>query len=350
MKIFNLILCICLFCTSAVLAGKDGSTRTLNGLVEGNGVGQSGYKVSLYVTEAGSSSGGRVIGTTMSRNNGTFEIEYFNPHIFFFGKHLIYYVLAENGPAMLASAISTGRGIPNDVVVNERTTVAMGTAFAQFIQGRKLVGNTYGMTNAVNMAANMANPATGELGAIISNLPNGNDTTTLKTFNSLTNVVASCIAEEANCYTLFSATTPTGGQIPKTVLQAVANIPQYPWYPGFPNNNLDPLFVLSELNPINQPARTDRPTSWLLFIKFTGGFYSEQDANNLINGPGNIALDRRGVAWINDNFVPQSETSFACAGLRLLKFYPWGETFPGSPFPRRRTQRSGIRDYPRSSR
>jgi hypothetical protein len=36
--------------------------------------------------------------------------------------------------------------------------------------------------------------------------------------------------------------------------------------------------------------------------------------------------------WVNDNAVPEPPDEFACAGRRLLKFYPWGESFPGSPY------------------
>ena len=51
-----------------------------------------------------------------------------------------------------------------------------------------------------------------------------------------------------------------------------------------------------------------------------------------MNGPGNFAIDKKGFVWVNDNAVPQPPGKFACAGRRLLKFYPWGESFSGSPY------------------
>jgi hypothetical protein len=51
-----------------------------------------------------------------------------------------------------------------------------------------------------------------------------------------------------------------------------------------------------------------------------------------MDGPGNGAIDKSGFAWVNDNYVPQPTGHFACAGLHLMKFYPWGENFPGSPY------------------
>ncbi|UCE64066.1 MAG: hypothetical protein JSU59_02670, partial [Nitrospirota bacterium] len=327
-----LLILACILGAQPTMAQKDWGLRTLRGIVEGNGGVQAGYDVSLYVSEPDSQSGSRILGTATTQDDGMFEIHYRLPKSLPYRRHAVYYVLAENGLVMLSSAIGAGRNIPDNIVVNERTTVAIGTAFAQFVQERKILGNKYGMVNAVNMAANMADPKTGAVSAVLLNPPNRNETSTYRTFNSLTNVVASCIADEANCLSLFTATTPAGGPAPHTVLHAVANIPKYPWYPGYPANDLDPLFVLSELNPINHPALPNRPTSWLLFIKFTGGFYSEQDEKNLMNGPGNIAIDERGFSWVTNNYVPQPETTYACAGLRLLKFTPSGQPFPRSPY------------------
>ena len=116
------------------------------------------------------------------------------------------------------------------------------------------------------------------------------------------------------------------------MLQAIANIVKNPSYPGYPLNDKDPLFQLSQLRPIYQPALTHRPTNWLLFLKITGGFYSQQDSNNLMNGPGNFAIDEFGFVWVNTNYQPRPPDEFACAGDRLIKFYPWGEPVPGTPF------------------
>jgi hypothetical protein len=116
------------------------------------------------------------------------------------------------------------------------------------------------------------------------------------------------------------------------VLQAIANIVKNPSYPGYPSNAQDPVFLLSQLRPIYQPALAQRPTSWLLFLKITGGFYNAQYASNLMNGPGNFAIDELGFVWLNENYEPAPPTHFTCAGRRLIKFYPWGEPVPGTPY------------------
>jgi len=122
------------------------------------------------------------------------------------------------------------------------------------------------------MAGNLANPQTGAVGIILASTPNGAKTSTLATFNALANVVSACVAANANCSKLFDAATPPGGPRPTNVVQALANVVRSPSYPGYPNV-ADPIFVLSQATPVYQPALTQRPTNWLLFLKFTGGFY-----------------------------------------------------------------------------
>src|SRR5207249_10893516 len=111
------------------------------------------------------------------------------------------------------------------------------------------------------------------------------------------------------------------------MLQALANIVRNPSYTG----TQDPIFLLSGLRPIYLPALTQAPTNWLLFLKITGGFYSAQDTSNLMSGPGNFAIDEFGNVWLNENYEPQPPNHFACAGRRLMKFYPWGVSAPWSP-------------------
>ena len=309
-----------------------GREQYIRGLVEGNGNPLPGYKVTLYVSYAGDLHNDRVLASAVTDSYGKFRLRYRQP----FGLSLklkpVFFVIAEKGPAMLVSAIGAGPRLPKSVVVNERTTVATATSFAQFVHGRKILGNAYGMRNAVRMAANMANPFTGDVGAVLANKPNGTETSTLMTFNSLANAVASCIASAGNCLVLFEVTTPTGGPPTTSVLEAIANATKYPSYPNYPNNLDDPLYLLSLPYPIYQPALAERPTNWLLFLKFTGGQYSEQNSSNLMDGPGNVAIDRRGNAWILDNYEPAAPDEIACTGLRLLRFLPWGEKYPGSPY------------------
>ena len=318
-----------LACGAGLVACNGGSDNPhLSGIVRsGYGNGLAGYNVSLYANFVDRADGWQLVAVGSTDLNGNFDFSYVLPT-----ERSVLVVLAERGPAMLASAIGYGSNVPANIVVNEATTVATGNAFAQFVRGRRIAGNAVGMINAVRMAGNLAHPGTGDAGAVVSRSPNGVETSTLATFNSLANAVAACVASDAACQSLFNAARPPGGVAPDNVLQAVANIVKYPSYPGYPNDQLDPVFELSSANPVYRPALANRPTSWLLFLKITGGFYSAQDSGNLMNGPGNFAIDADGYVYFDTNYIPRPIGEFACASNRAVKLTPWGENAANSPF------------------
>jgi hypothetical protein len=300
---------------------EDAGETRLRGTVESGGTGLAGYEVSLYARFVGAQEGARVLGRATTGPTGEFRIDYRLPH----GAQPLLFVRAKNGPAMLASAIGQAP-VNGPVVVNERTTVATGFAFAQFVDGSAIDGNQVGILNAVRMAGNMVRARTGTLAPVLRLPPNGPETSALRTFNSLANLVAHCVAKHAGCRELFDATTPPGGPRPTTALQAVANIAKYPWL------NVAELFALSLEEPTYAPALAQKPDAWTLFLKFTGSFSSAQNADNLLNGPGAFAIDEEGFLWVSNNYVPTPPLEPACAGNRLLKYFPWGENFPGSPY------------------
>jgi hypothetical protein len=306
-------------------AGESGTS--LRGIVESGGTGLVGYKVSLYARFVGPFGIAKVLGRATTGPSGQFKIDYDLPRGLPASLQPLLFVLAERGPAMSVSAIGQAP-VAGPVVVNERTTIATGFAFAQFVNGSGIAGNRYGMLNAVHMAANMADPRTGAAAAVLDLPPNGPETTARQTFNSLANIVAYCTASTSGCEKLLAATTVPGAPRPKHVLQAVANIAKYPWL------NVAELFDLSFQRQVYAPALTQGqpPDAWTLFLKFTGSYSSVQDENNLLNGPGAFAIDQQGFLWVNDNYIPQPPNRLACAGTRLLKFYPWGQNFPGSPY------------------
>ncbi len=322
-----------LFGLGSVSVVSQARAAGIEGVVQSGAAGLSGYKVSLYASFAGGGPSWRLVGSDVSDGAGRFAIAYSLPPGLA-KKNPVLFVEAVRGSVLLASAIGIGSSAPSSIVVNERTTVATANAFARFVDGSKIGSdsNVYGMINGVPMAGNLANPVTGETGIVLASLPNGTETSTLATFNSLANVVAACVASAGNCATLFDAATPPGGSRPKNVVEALANIVRNPSYPDYPSNASDPIFLLSQANATYQPTLAQRPTNWLLFLKITGSFSSEQNSDNLMNGPGNFAIDEQGFAWANNNAEPRPPNEFACAGLRLLKFYPWGEPVSDTPY------------------
>lgn len=319
------VACLCLMSVAPGADARVRATQTVRGVVVGNGARQPGYRVSLYASHVRGRQSVRLLGTARTDRNGRFRIRYRVPPADRRKHSAVLYLLAQKRRSMLASAIATSLR-SRRVLVNERTTVAMAAAFAQFVHAHRITGNRFGMRNAVAMAANMANPRTGSVGVVLNRAPNGARTSTRATFNSLANIVASCVAARSNCNKLIRYATPPGSRAPRTVLQALANMTRYP------SHRVRRLFRLSAKNTTYSPALRQAPTSWLLFLKFTGGFYSRYASSNLMSGPGNITFDKRGYAWVNDNYTPTSTSSVGCAGRRLLKLYPSGASYPKSPF------------------
>jgi hypothetical protein len=134
--------------------------RSLAGIVESGGTGLAGYEVSLYARFIEPPGTARVLGRATAGPSGEFKIDYHLPH----GQSSpLLFIRAISGPAMLASAIGQAP-VAGSVVVNERTTVATGFAYAQFVDGYEIRGNSVGMLNAVRMTANMVHAETGTLG------------------------------------------------------------------------------------------------------------------------------------------------------------------------------------------
>jgi hypothetical protein len=309
----------------------DGRQLTLSGRVQSNGASLTAFKVSLFGSFSGDGGTWVFLGSATTGADGGFTVDYRLTDAQR-AQQPVLFIEAASGPAMLASAIGTGDGaVAAPVVVNDFTTVAAGNAFAQFISASGIAGDPTGMRNASQMMTNLADPVSGAVGTALASIPNGDATSTLATFNSLANVVAACVADRGDCAKLFAAATPPAGTVPANVLQALSNIVKYPAYPGYPDTP-DPIFQLAQASPAHYPGLAARPTNWLLFLKVTGGFYSDQAPTNLMNGVGNIAFDAHGNAWANDNYEPQYSGQPACAGRRLIEFLPSTQQAPGSPF------------------
>lgn len=319
-------------CSDGGSSSRDEKHLKLSGLVQSSSAGVEDYRVELYGSFSDDGGSWVPLGSGSTDSDGAFTIHYSLSDVQS-GQQAILFVEATSGPAMLASALGSDNGkVNSSIVVNDHTTVATGNAFAQFISASDITGDAVGMRNAAQMATNLVDPISGAVGAAIASSPNGDETSTLATFNSLANVVAACAAEHDNCAKLFAAAPSPGGTAPANVLQALSNIVKSPSYPGYPDDAADPLFSLAKASPANYLGLAARPNNWLLFLKVTGGFFSEQSPTNVVNGVGNIAFDAEGNAWANDNYEPQYVGQPACAGLRLIKFSPAAQVISGSPY------------------
>jgi hypothetical protein len=156
------------------LGGQALADGVISGRVMSKGKPLEGYGIAVFATgtERGVPLPPEPIGIGLSDLRGRFVVRYRTPST----ANAVIYVLAARSSVVLASALGPEATLPGAITINERTTVATGFAFAQFIQGAEISGNRYGVSNAVHMAANLANVVTGEIAEVLGTPPNGPDT------------------------------------------------------------------------------------------------------------------------------------------------------------------------------
>jgi hypothetical protein len=321
---------VAMLCAGVVALGTIGSlspvvpasaaTTTVHGHVRSGVAPLASFEVTIL--QAGPDGGAPMaIGATTSAADGSFDVAVEAPT----DPDAVLYALAVGpgvdphaGAVKLAGVLGVG-SLPADVVINERTTVASAFALTQFTHGDAIAGPSPGLQNAAGMAGNLVDVTTGELGTVLASSPNGADTSTRNTFNSLANMIASCVGTAANCAPLFALATPAGGPAPVDTFEALVDINRNP------SNNAPDLFTFAPLLPYT-PPRATAPDAWTLALRFVGDGVS-------MDGPGNMAVDTNGNIWVTNNyeFAPDA-ISPVCGGKQLLAFSPTGEYLEGSPF------------------
>lgn len=279
-----------------------------------------GAMVTLYRAGATRGSAAVVLGTDQTDSAGTFELSYFPPR----DRHIVLYLTA-TGPSNavnLASVLGVSP-VPSDVVINERTTIATAYAMAQFIVGSDIGGTYPGLQNAAATLQNLVNIRDGNLASRLSRFPNGLSTSTMGKFNSLSNMIAACVEQSAECPNLFKLSTSPEGDVPDNTLQAAVNIAHTPWR----QENISALYVYSKKSDLYEPIPGSAPDNWTLALRYEGN-------GQELDGPGNIAFDAEGNAWVCNNytFSPDPFDPNVCGDDHLLKFTPSGENFPGAPY------------------
>jgi hypothetical protein len=268
------------------------------------------------------------LGTTQSDSNGHFTI-FFKPPAH---SNVVLYLIADGergsswgrgfrsrkSPVRLATVLGIDPE-PGDVVINERTTVATAYTMAQFIHGTEIQGKGPGPRNAAGILRNVVDVYTGDVSTFLTNNSPTNPnigTSTQPTLNSLANLLAVCMNDESECSNLFNLTTPPRGRVPRNTLQAAVNIVH------FPSVNASDLFDLSKMQDIYQPALgiDQVPDAWTLVLLYNGNGME-------LDGPGNIAFDKKGNAWVNNKYVFNSDsTAPVCGSTTFFKMTPTGDT------------------------
>lgn len=291
---------------------------TLTGQVVSGFVPVAGGTVSLYLAGAARRSGAVQLGASAADVNGVFEIDYAPPA----DPQAVLYVIASAPSADLVFAAVLGHGpFPTAVVVNERTTVATACAMAQFIEGTQIGGPYPGVQSAAATAHNLADIGNGNVAALLAGPENGITTSTMARFNTLANLVSACVGDPATCAAVFAAATPPGGTLPQDTLEAAVDIAH------FPGNNVAGLWALAQGVTTYLPSLQVAPTDWTLSLRYVG-------PGNFFDGPGNLAFDADGNAWINNNYQFSLDplAPDLCGDDHVIKLAPNGQNCPGSPY------------------
>ena len=186
-----------------------------------------------------------------------------------------------------------GPNLPTSVTINELTTVAASYSMAQFLRTGVISSNSFGLQFAAGMNDNIVASATGQSSSVLLNSPNADQTNSLRSTRSLANLLAACVNHPDVTATFFDLTTPAAGPPPHNTAQALANLTRDP------GHNVDGIYALTLLSDLYDPPLVTIPDAWTVTVKVNDSGSDEPDS--LISGPGNVAFDRRGYAWVTNN-------------------------------------------------
>src|SRR5258707_6024272 len=124
--------------------------------------------------------------------------------------------------------------------------------------------------------------------------PNSDRTNVWRLTLSLANLLVTCVRDpQTACPALFNLTTPPGGTRPANTIAAMLNIARDP------ANQVQPIYEQSQAAGVYSPALDNAPDAWTLAVKVN----DSGNVDMMFAGPGNIAFDRYGRAWIPNNVV-----------------------------------------------
>ncbi|MEU6577734.1 hypothetical protein [Streptomyces sp. NPDC046805] len=268
------------------------TSASLHGTVTSAGKALAHADITLF---AGDRQGARVLGRTTTDANGAFEIRPNKPT-----GSVLYVQATPTGDQSLRlrSVVGFGPdgGVPQHsesaVTVNEFTTVAATYALAQFTgEGGGITGPSPGLENAAATSYNLANPASGRPGRVVTDQNNGSKNDTLATLGTLANLVSLCApgADTGRCQDMLRLATPQHGSAPANTAEAVLNLARNP------RLATAKLYALAGQAHTYSPALTAAPSAWVLALHYTAPY---------VYAPGRMAFDAKGNVWASNNWLP----------------------------------------------
>ncbi len=312
---------------SLCLTSRAWAVDNLNGQVLGAGAPIANSTVTLWAASAGAP---QQLAQARTDADGHFALTAGAAP----GKDSVLYLVAKGGEAAagkgrgddpaLALLAVLGSSPPDNVTVNELTTVASAFTAARFIQGNSISGNPLGLRIAAGNVPNLVDPATGGWGKVILDPLNSTQTTALANLNTLGSLVSAfaTVADDDWRARFLEAATPTGGATPKDTVEAMAGIARAPWanasafYALFNEAYPQPKDAGSRRKAPFAPYLAYAPKDFALSLCFTGG-------GNY--AAGRLMFDAEGNLWSGQNWLPGSQSGVLHnIGGGTIKFAPNG--------------------------
>ena len=241
-----------------------------------------------------------VRGSATTRANGAFRINVPNTT-----SSSIFYVTAEIGRGVSLESVLGAKLPKSRITVNEITTVAAGYSMAQFSDPQgDISGDAFGLRIAAGMNNNLVSPQSGSPSPVLLSSPNAYETNSLRTIRSLGNLAASIVqstgAERALLVSQFyTAATPMGSSKPDSLFEAFANIARSP------GENVDEIYSLTSRSATYHTGLFQAPDAFTMAV-----VVNKTGSNKLaFGGPGQLAFDDNGFAWITNNTIQGSPNS-----------------------------------------
>jgi hypothetical protein len=251
------------------------------------------------------------IASTFSDSSGHFSLPVVNSN-----HSEIYYISAAVGHGIDLTAL-IGPTLPTtQITVNEKSSVSAAYVLAQFSRSGKVKGSSSQLSIASKMVANLVDLESGSTSTVLTASPNGNQSISLRTLQSLSNLLAAIVKNHSLALRFFSLTRNEQGLIPTSTSTAFSNLARDP------SDNAKAIYKLSRLGSAYPGALKSSPDAWVLAVKVN----NSGDPNHLIGGVGNIAFDKNGYAWVTNNVVQGTPESSNF----MLLFKPDGKPSDGS--------------------
>ena len=196
----------------------------IQGQVQAGGGPLANSTVTLWEANAGDP---KQLAQTQTGNDGRFELGTDETP----GADVSLYLVAKGGVATVTKGSSDNPAIalltvlgsapPDNVVINEMTTVASVWTNAQFLDGTAIKGPALSLRIAAGNVPSFVDLHTGGWGTTIQDPLNSSQTPTMANFATLADVLSGCavLATADACDRLFIAATPPKGPAPRDKIE-----------------------------------------------------------------------------------------------------------------------------------